>query len=81
VAEHARPFCGLIRGFYYEGWHPTGKPVKDRHKEQFLARIRQELRDDDTIAGSLAWDASHSLTAATTSFHCRALRVTAVARN
>src|SRR6202048_3294353 len=39
----------LIRGFYYEGWDPSGKPVRERHKEQFLARIRQELRDDDTI--------------------------------
>src|SRR4051812_27609642 len=31
----------LIRGFYYEGWNPTGKPLKERHKEQFLARIEQ----------------------------------------
>jgi len=49
VAQLAAQLPMLIRGFYYEGWDPTGKPVKDRHKEQFLARIRQELRDDDTI--------------------------------
>jgi uncharacterized protein (DUF2267 family) len=39
----------LVRGFYYEGWDPTGKPEKDRHKEQFLARIEQAFKDDDTV--------------------------------
>jgi len=27
----------LVRGFYYEGWHPNNKPRKYRHKAQFLA--------------------------------------------
>jgi uncharacterized protein (DUF2267 family) len=36
----------LIRGFYYEGWDPTGKPLRDRHEEQFLARINREFSDD-----------------------------------
>jgi uncharacterized protein (DUF2267 family) len=49
AAQLAAQLPMLIRGFYYEGWDPTGKPVRERHKEQFLARIRQELRDDDTI--------------------------------
>ena len=39
----------LIRGFYYEGWDPTGKPLKERHKEQFLARIEQQFWDDASI--------------------------------
>ena len=39
----------LIRGFYYEGWDPTGKPLRERHKEQFLARIEQQFKDDDSI--------------------------------
>ncbi len=29
----------LVRGFYYEGWHPHGKPLKERHKEEVLAHI------------------------------------------
>ena len=36
----------LIRGFYYEGWHPHGKPVKGRHKDAFLAHIAADFRED-----------------------------------
>jgi len=38
-----------MRGFYYEGWDPSGKPVKERHLEQFLARIAREFRSDDVV--------------------------------
>jgi uncharacterized protein (DUF2267 family) len=34
----------LVRGCYYEGWHPAGKPVKE-HREAFLAHVRKELGD------------------------------------
>jgi len=37
----------LVRGFYYEGWDPNGKPLKERHKEQFLARFAQECSAED----------------------------------
>jgi uncharacterized protein (DUF2267 family) len=33
----------LLRGLYYEGWDPTGKPTKERHEEAFLAHIAREL--------------------------------------
>jgi uncharacterized protein (DUF2267 family) len=33
----------LVRGFYYEGWDPTGKPVRVRHREELLAWIGREL--------------------------------------
>ena len=32
----------LMRGFYFEGWRPTGKPLKE-HKEQFLYDIGNAL--------------------------------------
>lgn len=39
----------LVRGFYYEGWHPSGKPLKERKKEAFLAPIAQAFRDDPDV--------------------------------
>jgi uncharacterized protein (DUF2267 family) len=33
----------LIRGFYYEGWHMTGKPTKERHVEEFSHHVATEL--------------------------------------
>lgn len=29
----------LVRGFYYEGWRPAGRPLKYRHKEDFLQQV------------------------------------------
>jgi len=39
----------LVRGLYYEGWHPSGKPVKDRTKEQFLAHVAEAYRNDPDV--------------------------------
>jgi uncharacterized protein (DUF2267 family) len=33
----------LLRGLFYEGWDPTGKPTKERHEDAFLAHIAKEL--------------------------------------
>jgi uncharacterized protein (DUF2267 family) len=32
----------LVRGFYFEGWHPANKPLKYRHKKEFLEQVRKE---------------------------------------
>ncbi len=29
----------LIRGFYYEEWHPAGTPSRERHVEEFLEKV------------------------------------------
>jgi uncharacterized protein (DUF2267 family) len=39
----------LLRGLYYEGWDPTGKPTKERHAMEFLAHIAREVPRADTI--------------------------------
>ena len=39
----------LVRGFYYEGWHPHGKPLKERHEEEFLAHVAASFRDEPGI--------------------------------
>jgi uncharacterized protein (DUF2267 family) len=49
VAQLAAQLPMLVRGFYYEGWDPSGKPVKARDPEAFLALIAKELRGDDEI--------------------------------
>ena len=38
----------LVRGFYYDGWTLKGKPRKERHKEDFLAHIKDAFKDDFT---------------------------------
>ena len=39
----------LVRGFYFEGWHPHGKPLKERKKVQFLAHVRVDFRQDPEL--------------------------------
>ena len=34
----------LVRGFYYEGWHPAGRPYRERSKEQFLDHVEERMR-------------------------------------
>lgn len=39
----------LIRGIFYEGWHPSATPTKERHKQDFLDHVRKELRTGTPI--------------------------------
>ena len=33
----------LVRGIYYEGWHPATTPTKERHIEDFAQHVLSEL--------------------------------------
>jgi uncharacterized protein (DUF2267 family) len=39
----------LVRGVYYEGWTPVGKPHKERHLAAFLAPIQAHFRNDPRV--------------------------------
>jgi uncharacterized protein (DUF2267 family) len=39
----------LVRGAYYEGWRPAGKPAKDRHRAGFLAQVREAFRGESGV--------------------------------
>ena len=36
----------LVRGIYYEGWHPAKTPVKERSKDAFIARLESQFETD-----------------------------------
>jgi uncharacterized protein (DUF2267 family) len=39
----------LLRGLYYEGWHPAKTPVKERDLDAFLARVGSMFANDPDI--------------------------------
>jgi uncharacterized protein (DUF2267 family) len=34
----------LIRGIYFEGWHPAHKPTRERAREDFLEQVAERLQ-------------------------------------
>jgi len=49
AAQLAAQLPMLIRGFYYEGWDPSGKPLKERHQEEFLSHVKSYFKNDEKI--------------------------------
>ncbi len=41
----------LLRGAYYENWHPAGTPTRERHLEDFLDHVAAELPDCEVGPG------------------------------
>lgn len=48
AAKFAAQLPLLVRGLFYEGWHPAGKPVKDRKKDEFVAHVSESFALDVT---------------------------------
>jgi len=46
AADLASQLPMLVRGFYYEGWSPSGKPLRERKREEFLAHVASAFRGD-----------------------------------
>lgn len=56
VAQLGAQLPMLVRGFYYEGWDPTARPLKQT-RQQFLDRIGEQFKgenvDPEAIAGAV----------------------------
>jgi len=49
VAHFGAELPLLIRGIYYDGWHPSAARLKAAHDEDFCDSIRRELQGHDEL--------------------------------
>jgi uncharacterized protein (DUF2267 family) len=56
VAHFGAGLPMLIRGLYYEGWHPSAERLRLAHEEDFLDSVRRELTGHNELqdAGRVA---------------------------
>lgn len=38
----------LVRGVFFEGWHPAGVPTRERSREAFLGKVARHLEETRT---------------------------------
>lgn len=43
----------VVRGLFYEGYHPHGKPTDERRRNEFLARVAAQCGDEDRNHGTV----------------------------
>ncbi len=39
----------LVRGVFFEGWHPADKPRKERHWDEFVAHVSESFALDTEV--------------------------------
>jgi uncharacterized protein (DUF2267 family) len=49
VAHLGAQLPQLVRGIYYEGWHPPGKPLR-MHRDEFLDHVQREFGNDPAVS-------------------------------
>jgi uncharacterized protein (DUF2267 family) len=49
VAHLGAELPTMIRGIYYEGWHPSAVKLKAAHDEEFCDSVRRELRGHNEL--------------------------------
>jgi uncharacterized protein (DUF2267 family) len=53
AAQLSAQLPAVLRGIFFEGWEPTGKPLRIRHRSDFLALVRQRYGRDDAAANDI----------------------------
>src|SRR5512135_597401 len=49
VAHFGAEMPMLVRGIYYDGWHPSAVGLKEAHAKDFCASMRRELQGHDEL--------------------------------
>ena len=61
AAQLAAQLPLIIRGMFFEGWDPSGKPLRIRHREDFLRLVGKKYGREDTAAADIVLATFHVL--------------------